>query len=541
MRFQFRELNDVDEGSLQGPWRWIVNVLLILLAVNGAIALVGLVLVPWHFLPAEDAVILYQYSCNLAHHGAITYYAGGPYAEGATDFAWMVLVALAVRLGVEPFVFSCVVSAGALLGMACVLVRLAGMRLRPVRVLAVCGAAAMVPQMVAAGAGFAVLIDALLLSLLALAVMRKHVLWACVLGFVFCLFRPDGVVFAAPLLLGLLVDRENRMRRLVTIALCFLLPGMLYFAWRAWYFSALFPLPFLVKSDVHRTLGVLVPHSMETSFKYLLFDAALLVPVWWHRPWAAGRWQLVVGLMIVPTLFYWAMRLDQNVGDRFFFYLPLAAALLIAASWATLAEGRRHMVLSAGVVAWLLVLFAPLLREVRTFRDYQFQDVDAIARSLGQSSSRGSLLSAEAGFLAFESGWVAYDAWGLNTERFARKLIQPEDVVQLKPDLIAFHPYPSESCLPQQNWAPAYAERSWEHMSRNMVMGAQKAGDYQLWVLSYGSPFYRLRKGWEYGHGDRECFLLRSDSSQFASMAAALRDHHAVEPAESMAIEQSRR
>jgi hypothetical protein len=213
---------------------------------------------------------------------------------------------------------------------------------------------------------------------------------------------------------------------------------------------------------------------------------------------------------------------------------------LIAASWETLAEGRRHMVLCAGVVAWLLVLLPPLLREVRTFRDYQFQDVDAIAKSLGQSSSRGSLLSAEAGFLAYESGWVAYDAWGLNTERFARKLIQPEDVVRLRPDLIAFHPYPSESCLPQQGWAAAYAERSWEHMSRNLVMGAQEVGDYQLWVLSYGSPFYRLRKGWEYGHGDRECFLLRSDSPEFASMAAALRDHHAVEPPESMAIEQSR-
>jgi hypothetical protein len=535
------ELSDEDERTLRGPWRWFAKTIVILLAVYGAIALVGLVLAPWHFLPAEDAVILYQYSYNLAHHSAITYYAGGPHAEGATDFAWMVLVAFAVRLGIEPFAFSCVVSAGALLGVACVLVRLAGMRLSAVRVLAVCGAAAMVPQMVAAGAGFAVLIDALLLSMLALAVMRKRVLWACVLGFVFCLFRPDGVVFAAPLLGGLLVDVENRRRRLVTIVLCFLLPGMLYFAWRSWYFGALFPLPFLVKSDVHRTLGVLVPHSMETSFKYLLFDAALLVPAWWQKPWPVGRWRLVVGLVIVPTLFYWAMRLDQNVGDRFFFYLPLAAALLIAASWETLAEDRRRMVLCEGLVAWLLVLFAPLSREVRTFRDYQFQDVDAIAKSLGQSSSRGSLLSAEAGFLAYESGWVAYDAWGLNTERFARKLIQPEDIVQLRPDLIAFHPYPSESCLPQQGWAAAYAERSWEHMSRNLVMGAQEAGDYQLWILSYGSPFYRLRKGWEYGHGDRECFLLRSDSSEFASMAAALRDHNAVEPPESMAIEQSRR
>ena len=74
-------------------------------------------------------------------------------------------------------------------------------------------------------------------------------------------------------------------------------------------------------------------------------------------------------------------------------------------------------------------------------------------------------------------GWVAYDAWGLNTERFAHRLVQPSDVVGLHPDLIVLHPDPSESCLPQPEWLPAYALRSWPDMTRNLILGPRDAGD----------------------------------------------------------------
>ena len=47
---------------------------------------------------------------------------------------------------------------------------------------------------------------------------------------------------------------------------------------------------------------------------------------------------------VVPALFYWAMRLSQNVGDRFYFFLPLAAAMLIVSSWQTLTTARKQIV-----------------------------------------------------------------------------------------------------------------------------------------------------------------------------------------------------
>ena len=532
-------------------WLWFDRTVSIALALYGVAVLLTLLAAPHFFLPAEDAVILHQYSRNLAEQGAITYYAGGPHAEGATDFAWMVLIAAGIRCGLAPPVLTAVINFSTLLLLVLVLLRLAALRITPLRLLMIAGAAGLLPQIIAAGAGFAILPDALLLTLLAVSFARQRTKLAAALGLVLCLFRPDGVVFVVPLLVSLLLRPDTRSARALNILLVFLLPGLAYFVWRMVYFHALFPLPFTVKSDVHRTLGFLVPHSFTSSLKYLFFDGALLMPLLWPRrvprlrAWSAGyplepkTIPLAVSLLGVPTLFYWAMRLDQNVGDRFFFYLPLAGALLLALNWSSLNDPRRRLTLRIGCAAFLLFLLGPLLREFRSFRYYQFRDVQAIAADLRRLPARGTLLTTEAGFITYGSGWVAYDAWGLNTERFAHQFVQPSDVLALHPDLIVLHPDPPESCLPQAEWLPAYTSRSWPDMTRNLILGARDAGDYQLWLISYGSSYYRHRKHWRYGEGDRECLLVRESSPLFAGMVAVLKEHNAVGPAESIALERS--
>jgi hypothetical protein len=545
--------NDLSDPLRHPRWLWFDRAVCFALAIYGVAVLLTLLAAPHFFLPAEDAVILHQYSRNLAEQGAITYYAGGPHAEGATDFAWMGLIAAGIRCGISPPVFTAVINFSTLLVLGLVMLRLAGLRITALRLLMIAGAAGLLPQIVAAAGGFAILPDALLLTLLAVSFARQRATLAAALGLVLCLFRPDGVVFVVPLLVCLLLRPDTRSARALRILLVFVLPGLAYFVWRMAYFHALFPLPFTVKSDVHRTLGVVVPHSFTSSLKYLFFDGALLLPLLWPgwvsrlRAWPPGyplqpnTVPLAISLLGVPTLFYWAMRLDQNVGDRFFFYLPLAAALLLALNWSALDDPRRRLILRIGCAAFLVFLLGPLLREFRSFRYYQFRDVQAIAADLRRLPARGTLLTTEAGFITYGSGWVAYDAWGLNTERFAHRLVQPSDVVALHPDLIVLHPDPPESCLPQPAWLPAYTLRSWPDMTRNLILGARDAGDYQLWLISYGSSFYRDRKHWRYGEGDRECFLVRESSPLFAGMVAVLKQHNAVGPPQSIALERSHR
>ncbi len=281
---------------------------------------------------------------------------------------------------------------------------------------------------------------------------------------------------------------------------------------------------------MHRSLGVLVPHSVTQSLKYLFLDGVLLVPLARRgclRPF------LLVSLLVVPTIFYWTMRLDQNVGDRFFFYLPLAGAVLVATCWGALEQAQRKLVLRTATAAFVILMLGPLWREVRSFRDYQFHNVQEIAAGLGQLPSRGSMLTSEAGYLAYGSDWTSYDAWGLDTARFAKHFIQPADVVSLTPDLIVLHPDIPGDCVPKAQWPQSYVDRSWEHMIRNVAIGAQipqgaqKSRTYELWYLTFGSEFYRTRKHWNYGGGDQECFFLNRSSMEYQGMVSLLERHHA--------------
>jgi len=506
-----------------------------LLGVYGAICLTFLMIVPKYFLPAEDAVILFAYSRNLAAHGAITFFAGGPHAEGATDFAWMALVAGAMRVGLDPYWFSAVINVGSLLGLAMVLLRLGRVRISMLRVLAIAGSAALFPQIFAAAAGFAVLPDALLLALLVLLVTEGRSTWASVASLALCLFRPDGVVFVLPLLGYLVVSSNDRTRSFGKVAGIFLAPGILYFAWRMHYFGELFPLPFLVKSDAQRVLGLVVTHSMQQSLKYLLFDAAVLLPGIMTR--GLRPRYLFVGLIAVPTAFYWMMRLDQNIGDRFFYYLPLTAALLIAVHWGQTTLSSRRILSWVGVGAWLLLIAMPLYRELRTFRDMQFNETKSIAQELNVMPEHGTMITTEAGFLPYYSGWTTYDPWGLNTPEFAHRFIQPRDVERLRADVIVAHPDQTESCLVQPGWQAQYGSRTWPNLTRNLVIGA-RGSRYELWLISYGSEFYRQRRRWRYGEGDRECWFLLRDSPYYSGIAEALHRHHGVGPPESMRLEE---
>jgi hypothetical protein len=508
--------------------------LLLLLALYGLFALAALALVPSRFLPAEDAVILFQYSRNLAQHGAITFLAGGPHVEGATDFAWMAIVAAAIRCGIPPFWFCAVTNVLSLLALATLLLRLAGLKPSILSIFAIAGSAALFPQILAAASGFAVLPDAVLLMLVVFFIARARILPASVSALTFCLFRPDGIVFAAPLLLYAVLQEKSKSKSIAAVLTFFILPGIAYFLWRWHYFGELFPLPFLVKSDAARVLGLFVARSVRTSLIFVVFTATLLVPLKFLK--THQRLWLILPLIVIPTAFYWMMRLDQNVGARFFYYLPLSTAILIALSWSAL-QRHRVTVFRTAFVAWLLLLAMPLWRELRTFRDEQFQSSKNIAEALGRLPQHGSILTSEAGFLPYFSAWTTYDAWGLNTPEFAHHFFQTSDVERLHADLIVLHPDRPESCILQPNWNADYPDRTWPHLTRNLIIGAAPA--YELWLTSYGSEYYRQRKHWQYGEGDRECWLIRKDSPLHAAIARILQNNHGVSPQQSAFLEQA--
>src|SRR5262245_19130681 len=171
----------------------------VLLALWLALALLVYVVAARALGPAEDAAILYSYSANLAHTGAISFCPGGPPAEGTTDFLWMVLLAGLDELGLDPHLAATLLSAAAHLGTAWILMRLAGGRDRRIFFGAAFGLF-LVPAVFAAMLGFAPLFFGFFVLLAALWFVEERPTALAWTTLVACLVRPDGAVFMLPLL-----------------------------------------------------------------------------------------------------------------------------------------------------------------------------------------------------------------------------------------------------------------------------------------------------------------------------------------------------
>jgi len=379
-----------------------------LLAVVGVLVMAGLVVAPRFSVPSEDAVMLFHYSRNLAHTGAITYFPHGPHAEGATDFALMVFLALGIRLGLDPFWLMAITNGVSLIAIAVLLLKMAGRRSSAVSMFAIIGVFALLPQLFAAIFGFSTVPFALLLVSLAFAFTRGNELAIPLISLLLCLFRPDGVVFAIPLMVAAIIVSTNHLRAFLFDLALFLLPGAMYFLWRWHYFSEMLPLPFLVKSNTDRIGHIFVLGSVQGLAPYWIAAFILLWLTLGRSVRERRNLVIILCLVILPNLFYMAMRLEQNVGGRFFIYLPVGVAILIAMNWH---QQSRPQLLGVSILVWIF-LFAHLYRlTARRFIEFQLVNRRAIAEDLAQFP-QGVMVVTEAGILPYYSNWVAYDAWG---------------------------------------------------------------------------------------------------------------------------------
>lgn len=460
-------------------------------------------------VPAEDAVILHQYSRNLAETGVISYIPGGAPAEGATDFLWMLYIALGMKLHVSPEVSSAIANVTAIFGLAYVTLRLARVRRRAISMLLVIGLLSLFPQIQAAVEGFSVLPFGLAIAATAMCAIEGNDTAAALGSLVLCLIRPDGVVFAVSIIVLLrLVSSTSRLRTAATYVALFVVPGLVYFFWRWHYFGQLLPLPFLVKSNQHRTLGLFITSSVKSLAPFVLFAAVSLGLVLGRRllQWQNAR--LYVALMVIPVIFYANIRLDQDLNERFFVFIPIGILIIVATQWKNDWAFPRMYVFAGTGAAYFLLIFVATAHGVagNLLNREEWIRIRGIGTSLQPAELRGRMLTTEAGFLPYFSRWRAYDAWGLDTPEFARQIIQPDQVVALNADLIVLHRN-GDDCSPQVR--PAKSVRSWSNMIDNIESGVALMRSYDVWRVPYWSPTKeRVRIDIEHKKPDYECWYI---------------------------------
>ena len=422
--------------------------------------------------PHEDAYILFRYAEHLAEGHGIVFNVGGPRAEGATDFLWLLLVSGLTAAGLDVAIAALVLnSLGAgLTGGLLAHVVLAAPGLRPAaRRVGLLGVPLLVVLFHGASAayvGFSAMLYASLIALLywiATTQRGAGVCWLPVLGVIVGVFRPDGVVVGVAFaLLGVWWVDPAWRRRYVQGLLLSGLVGLAYFAWHYAYFGLWLPLPLLVKSravlvpawdlEANGILSGLIAHlpGLEGQLRWvtsrvspapalaLITSLALVL----HRVQSSHVRRVIVALLPLGCLGV-ALCFGQHTQNGFFrFQAPVSLVLVFAllqlgvlgiwhAPWT-----YQRLTLLAVV---LPVAVLPLSRGLVAGLGGDGRYMDTFAPMFGASVAGNAVIAlTEAGRLPYWYEGRVVDLIGLNTHHTATVPPSLAYLEAVAPDLVMF-------------------------------------------------------------------------------------------------------
>lgn len=417
-----------------------------------------------YVVPEEDAVILYEYAKNFAQSGLITYGGASYPIEGATDFLWMVVIAFFKVLGINEF------GTALFINFLC-LAFMASLFRGSAEKLLVGAAFLLTPFLYSSLSGFSTItFSALYVIAIKLLLDRSKHLYVSIL--LLCLVRPDGVVWGAGLVLVRMLELKayNEFKGEISRGLTWLVaPGLLYFIARYWYFGEFLPLPFLVKASGGAHFLIFHFGSLK-AISLVLFPVVLTVVALLKDKKEAVRFIL---LFLLPVFFYASMRLEQNIGNRFLAPMFFGSLYLFS---------RLYQV-RATMIFMLLSVYSMLPIAADTALNVAFSSRESIyylAQDLKQI--HGKMLVTEAGRLTYYSDWHSEDSWGLNTPKYAHRLITTEDVRQGNYDLIVAHCY--LDMLDPKNDLTHDGQRSWTNQCKTLVSVIRQE-DFSVYLVPF--------------------------------------------------------
>jgi hypothetical protein len=326
----------------------------------------------------DDAFISYRYAENLVEgHGLV--FNPGERVEGYTNFLWTILIALGMLIGIDPIIFSHILSITAYLFTAAVLLyvsyKLTHLRDNQISIIFPIAAFAVLVQHdynLYATSGLETSLTSAFVTLgFALMVLKNSRRWFLLAGYVLimgAMTRPDAMIFY---LMGipyiLLLGREN-WKNLLPYILPLLIIYLPYWLWRYSYYGYPFPNTYYAKSAYLpyfsqgltylllyvRTYYILVLLPLAMIFtipeiiKSFLYTRRLTGVL--NRVWLLGI------LFILPYVFY----VVRSGGDFMFarFFIPITPICFLFLESGILAISRRLSIrLALGIIVILTVLF----------------------------------------------------------------------------------------------------------------------------------------------------------------------------------------
>jgi arabinofuranosyltransferase len=470
--------------------------------------------------PAEDAFILFRYSENLASGAGISWNPGEGPVEGATDFLWMLLVALLTWVIGDPVVAAIALGCGFIAATVALFYWFFRRLELPFAVFAVVALCYLgTPVWIHVVNGFSppmfsfMLLASTALSMLVLERPRHFptlVAWAGVM-LLTGLTRPEGNLFCGLLIVIVFALQRERIRAVgapmfAALLLGYALPGLGYFLWRAEYFDLFWPLPFYLKGlypgsrryMLFVNLRLALPHMLVPL---LALGAALALPRAARGGSARNATVFAVPALALLVFFLFMMQ-SQNVVYRFQY--PTFAVLLLLVGCrigesVKLDYPRQALAAITALVVgtlWFTVSALPIPQRE--------DDLIWLGRTLQSRSADGyTLATTEAGRLPYFSKWRTLDTYGLNDPTVATGGFDYAYWREQSPDVVMIHPStgwdiysaPTPANVEQGNRRSVMEfmrrDGGWELIAvvpRQLRRGGDRPGDYNLYFIRATSP-----------------------------------------------------
>ena len=317
------------------------------------------------------------------------------------------------------------------------------------------------------------------------------------------LIRPEGVILASLMLISIVYSRgfKNAVSIIVVFAVTFLLLGGSYFVWRWDYFGYPLPNPFYKKGGSVLHWNSLLNSLLHTLRLCLPFFVTFILA---FRSHSTAR--LAIALLIPALGFASAFILisdEMDFGARFQYALvplvlmswpPLAGDLNF--TWLARFQRREKIAYVAALTAAAAGVIYYSSFQNCFLTDYQ-QSCDRpyerdgryeMGKILSAYRDKGyTIATSEAGLVPYYSGWNAVDTWGLNDQWIAHHGgLTPEYLDRYEPEIIMFHAYYSPLVPPEITEASLSDE--WFSMTITLKTYAEENG-YILAAVFGDSPY----------------------------------------------------
>jgi arabinofuranosyltransferase len=475
----------------------------------------------------DDAYITFRYARNLAE-GMGPIFNAGERVEGCSSPSWMLLLAAAIRAGLDPVLAAKVLGVAASLALLiAVFAALRGADVTPrgaALSTLVLGSSMTLQIWTAAGmatTAYAFVFFAGLLLLAAERPSRGTTAAASTALVLAALTRPEGLAFWV---LGLAVSaaRAGSRRRVVRTAGVYAIPGLAlasFFAWRFGYYGFPFPNTYYAKTGASLELWRQGWHGvglfvMRPAHTFWIVAAILGATAGLRSKGARTATIVVAGATVLHLL--WAVSVGGDGLRVHRFQVPVLAplAFLVGMSFRsgwTASQATRRLGIAGAIAAILAMtlsewaLHSEFLKALDAASLTYQEGNERLGRYLARTRSPDTRIAvAAAGAIPYYSGLQTIDMYGLNDAHIAHepfpkargsRLMKWDNdyVLSLRPDLIVINRgyVPAGSPLAAEvERNPGILARS--PMTRDLFRRVEENGGYALHAIALpeGGVFY---------------------------------------------------